>query len=158
MRIILRHLLYSETASTQDTLIHTCISVVAIILYLIDDLKSVADSLADKSDSEDNVEAEAILSRFLAQIEEEFRADDYLRLAQLLDPRVSYRVNSLDEINRLLGRAKTYLPQAGIAVETIPPDFDEDDIWAAAAASRSVPAAVDIDTIWTGKLLVMMER
>ena len=58
-------------------------------MYLIDGLKSVADYLADKSDSEDNAEAEAILSRFLAQIEEEFRADeddDYLRLAQLLDP------------------------------------------------------------------------
>ena len=81
---------------------------VSLILYLIGDLKSVADKLAERSDAENNVEAEAILSRFLAQIEEEFEADendDYLRLAQLLDPRVSYRVKSLDEINRLLDRA-----------------------------------------------------
>jgi hypothetical protein len=42
-----------------------------LILYLIDNLKSVADKLAEKNDAEDNVEAEAILSRFLAQIEEE---------------------------------------------------------------------------------------
>ena len=33
---------------------------ISIILYLVGDLKSIADSLADKSDSEDNVEAEAI--------------------------------------------------------------------------------------------------
>ena len=111
--------------------------------------------MADKSDRDDNVEAEAILSRFLAQIEEEFEVDeddDYLRLAQLLDPRVSYRVNSLEEINRLLDRAKTYLPPLEIADGTIQPEFDEDDIWAASAVVQSVPAAVDIDTMWNNEI------
>ena len=70
-----------------------------------------------------------------------------MRFAQLLDPRVSYRVNSLGEINRLLDRAKTYLPQLEIAVETIQPEFEEDNIWAVSAVGQSVPAAVDIDTI-----------
>jgi len=82
------------------------------------DLKSVFDSLTEKSDRDGNVEVEAILSRFLAQIEEEFEVgedDDYLHLGQLLDPRASYRVNSLDEINRLFDRAITYLPQLEIA-------------------------------------------
>jgi hypothetical protein len=91
----------------------TAAPTVSLILYLIDDLKSVADSLGDKNDRDGNIEAGSILSRFLAQIEEEFIFDvddDYLRLAQLLDPRVSYRVDSIDEINRLLDRAKTYLP------------------------------------------------
>ena len=46
----------------------TAAPTVSLILYLIDDLKSVANSLVDKSDREGNVEAEAILSRFLAQI------------------------------------------------------------------------------------------
>jgi len=45
----------------------------------------------------------------LKQIEAIDEDDDYLKLAQFLDPRVSYLVNSLDEINRLLDRAKTYL-------------------------------------------------
>ena len=102
-------------------------------MYLIADLKSVADSLADKNDRVGNVDAEAILSR--------------LRLVQLLDPRVSYRVNSLNEIKRLLDRAKTYLPQLEIATETIQPGFD-DDIWAASAQIQSVSAAIDIDTMW----------
>ena len=74
-----------------------------MILYLIEDLKSVAENVAERSDAENNVEAEAILGMFLARIEEEFKADendDYLRLAQLLDPGVSYRFKSLDEIKR----------------------------------------------------------
>ena len=78
--------------------------------------------------------------------------DDYLRLAQLLDPRVSYRVNSINEINRLLDRAKSYLPSVEIAAETIQPDVDEDDIWAAAAVVRSVPAAVDMDKVWSNEI------
>ena len=62
----------------------------------------IADFLADKSDNkEGNVKTEAILSRCLAsrclaQIKERFgfdKDDDYLRLAQLLDPSVSYRVS-----------------------------------------------------------------
>jgi len=134
----------------------TAAPTVSLILYLIDDLRSVADSLADKSDREGNVEAEAILSRFLAQIEEEFQfdaEDDYLRLAQLLDPRVSYRVNSLEEINRLLDRAKTYLPRIENTAATIQPDFDEDDIWAATAVVQSVPGPAEIDRIWSDEII-----
>ena len=78
--------------------------------------------------------------------------DDYLRLKRLLDPRVSYRINYLDEINRLLDRAKTYFPQLEIAAETIQPEFDEEDIWAAEAVLQSVSAAVDIDTMWINEI------
>ena len=96
------------------------------LMYLIADLKFVSDSSADKSDRDGNVEAEAILSRILAQIEEQFEvdeADDYLHLVQFLDPKVSYRVISLDEINRLLDRVKTFLPQLEIAAEPIQPEL-----------------------------------
>jgi hypothetical protein len=50
----------------------TAAPTVSLILYLIDDLKSVADSLADEGNEDGNVEAETILSRVLAQIEKEF--------------------------------------------------------------------------------------
>jgi len=42
---------------------------------------------------------------------------------QFLDPKVSYRVISLDEINRLLDRVKTFLPQLEIAAEPIQPEL-----------------------------------
>jgi hypothetical protein len=44
------------------------------------------------------------------------------------------------------------LPPVEIAAETIQPDFDEDDIWAAAAVVRSVPAAVDMDKVWSNEI------
>ena len=128
-----------------------------MISYLNGDLKSVADKLAERSDAEDNDEAESILSRFLAQIEEEFEADendDYLPLAQLLDPIVSYRVKYLEEINTLLDHAKTYFPQQiEITGETSQPVYDEDHIWASATFNRSVPTAdANIDIIWSKEI------
>jgi hypothetical protein len=122
-----------------------------LILYLIDDIKSITDKLAERSDAENNVEAEDILGMFLARTEEEFKADEndyYLRLAQLLDPGVSYRVKSLDEINKLLDRAKTK-----ITGEPSQPVYDEVNIWASDAVNRSVPTAdAGIDIIWSKEI------
>jgi len=96
-----------------------------LISYLIYDLKSVA--VNRKNDAANNVEAEAILSQLLTQIEEKFEAGKnnyYLRLVLLLDLKVFLRVSFIDELNRLLDREEAYLTlQIKLTVETSLPIF-----------------------------------
>ena len=58
---------------------------VSSILHLMDDFHSVADSLADKSNNDANVKAEAILIWFLAQIVEKFEIHEVMTICVLLD-------------------------------------------------------------------------
>jgi hypothetical protein len=70
----------------------------SLILKCADDLISFADRIGDASDEEGNQICEAIASRFKAQMVCEFEKDfenDYLKLLQLFDPRVSYRSGKL---------------------------------------------------------------
>ena len=57
--------------------------------------------------------AEKVLSRILVQLGTEFENDlndDYLKLAQLFDPRVCHRISSAAEMDRLLTLAiQTYI-------------------------------------------------
>ena len=75
--------------------------------------------MANKADLEGNQDAEIILSRILAELRAEFSHDfddDYLKLAQLLDPRVCHRTGSTTEVDRLLALAvKTYIPECNSA-------------------------------------------
>ena len=110
---------------------------ISLMLYMIDDIDRIADNLANKSDQLGHEEAECILSRFLAEQNAEFVDDkdnDYLKLAQLFDPRVSYRsATSKEEVDRLLELAKKYVPEEFDVIEV---DGDESDsnVWGETAA------------------------
>jgi hypothetical protein len=72
-------------------------------------LEAVAELLANQNDSLENTGAEKILSRLAAELQAEFVGDkdsDYLKLAQMLDPCVSYQTESTHEIDRLSELAK----------------------------------------------------
>ena len=92
---------------------------ISLLLYIMNDLVFVCDDLANKADLEGNQDAEIILSRILAELRAEFSHDfddDYLKLAQLLDPRVCHRTGSTTEVDRLLALAvKTYIPECNSA-------------------------------------------
>ena len=49
------------------------------------------------------------------------------------------------------------MPQAEINAEVIQSDFDEEDIWTAAAVVQTVPALVGIDTILRDKIAEFKE-
>ncbi len=70
----------------------------SLILKCADDLISFSNLIGDMCDAEGNEIGESIASRFMAQIETEFANDfdnDFLKLLQLFDPRVSYRTGKL---------------------------------------------------------------
>jgi hypothetical protein len=78
---------------------------ISLVLYMIDDLLAVANSIGDYVDNIGDEVLEGIASRFVAEIEAEFANDinsDYLKLAQLLDPRVAFRTTSRAEAERLI--------------------------------------------------------
>ena len=93
---------------------------VSLLLYIMEDLIAVCDDLANEADNNGHHQAEIILSRMLAEFRAEFQedlADDYLKLAQLFDPRVCHRTLSVAEVDRLLSLAvTTYIPVSEIAV------------------------------------------
>jgi len=82
----------------------------------MNDLIVVCDNLANKADSEGNQDAEITLSRILAELKAEFHDDlddDYLKLAQLFDPRVCHCTESQAEVDRILSHAiNTYIPDS----------------------------------------------
>ena len=114
---------------------------ISLLLYIMSDLVFVCDNLGDKADSEGNQDAEIILSRVLAELRAEFSRDfedDYLKLAQLLDPRVCHRAGSMAEVDRLLALAvNAYAPEP--SSEPSPETFEaRDDVFAESqAADRS---------------------
>ena len=82
---------------------------------MMEDLMKVSDDLAEKADRAGNEAAEKVLSRIQVELSEDFKedlVDDYLRLAQLLDPRVCHRTMPFtgSEIDRLLRLLLKYLP------------------------------------------------
>jgi hypothetical protein len=100
-----------------------------LLLFCGEDLQVYADRVADEADDGGHESVEAIASKFVAQITTEFRGDhasDYLKLAQLLDPRVSHRTKSRDEVKRLLNKLKVYCPET-TAVQNENDDDDEMD-------------------------------
>ena len=63
-----------------------------------------------------------MLAEFRAEFQEDL-ADDYLKLAQLFDPRVCHRTLSVTEVDKLLSLAvTTYIPVSEIAVD----QYEED--------------------------------
>ena len=109
----------------------------SLILYIIKDIKKINEDLANAasaradeegSDAEANADAEIILSRIQVEFDSEFVAEesnDYLRLAQLLDPRVSTAESSA-EVNSLL--AKLVRVYADKPVTTLEVEGDQ-DMW-----------------------------
>ena len=93
---------------------------VSLLIYIMEDLIAVYDDLANEADNNGHHQAEIILSRMLAEFRAEFQedlADDYLKLAQLFDPRVCHRTLSVAEVDRLLSLAvTTYILVSEIAV------------------------------------------
>jgi hypothetical protein len=89
-----------------------------LMLYVIADLRLTADNIGDAADRDGNTVVESLASRWVAEIDAEFKDDlenDYLKLAQLFDPRVSHRVTESEdknvvkaEVNRLLELAKVF--------------------------------------------------
>ena len=82
----------------------------------MEDLIQVCDDLGTKADEADNRGAEQVLSRILAELQDDFKddlVDDYLRLAQLLNTRVCNRTEPYTraEIDRLLRLLLKYLPE-----------------------------------------------
>jgi hypothetical protein len=74
-------------------------------LFAIDDLIAVCDDLANAADEQQFEEAEIVLSRIQAELNADFEhdlQDDYLKLAQLFDPRVCTRTGTVAEVDRLL--------------------------------------------------------
>ena len=66
---------------------------------------AVCDDLANAADEQQFEEAEIILSRIQAELNADFEhdlQDDYLKLAQLFDPRVCTRTGTVAEVDRLL--------------------------------------------------------
>jgi hypothetical protein len=81
---------------------------IGLLLFAIDDLIAVCNDLANAADAENFEEAEIVLSRIQAELNADFDfdlKDDYLKLAQLFDPRVCNRTGSIAEVDRLLRRA-----------------------------------------------------
>jgi hypothetical protein len=79
------------------------------------DLIQISDDLAVKADAAGNIHAEKVLSRIQAELKDDFKddlVDDYLKRAQLLDPRVCNRTRPYTpaEIDRLLQLLLIYLP------------------------------------------------
>lgn len=88
----------------------------SLVLYIMQDLIQVSDDLAMKADAAGNQVAEMVLSRMHAELSEDFKddlVDDYLSLAQLLDPRVCNRTKpfTATEIDRLLNLLMKYIPE-----------------------------------------------
>ena len=101
---------------------------VLLLLYVIDDLIGVCDRLGDEASNAGKEDSEIILSRLLAELKFEFEhdlTDDYLKMAQLFDPRVCHRVGSMIEVDRLQALAfKTFqTPQSRAAI------IDVDDVF-----------------------------
>ena len=97
----------------------------------MEDLMKVSDDLAEKADRAGNETAEKVLSRIQVELSEDFKedlVDDYLRLAQLLDPRVCHRTMPFtgSEIDRLLRLLLKYLPDTdeGEDVSEVEDAFD----------------------------------
>ena len=87
----------------------------SLVLYIMEDLIQISDDLAVKADAAGNIDAEKVLSRIQAELKDDFKddlVDDYLKLAQLLDPRVCNRTRpyTAAEIDRLLQLLLIYLP------------------------------------------------
>jgi hypothetical protein len=87
----------------------------SLVLYIMEDLIQISDDLAVKADAAGNIHAEKVLSRIQAELKDEFKddlVDDYLKIAQLLDPRVCNRTRPYTpaEIDRLLQLLLIYLP------------------------------------------------
>ena len=58
-----------------------------------------------------------MLAEFTAEFQEDLD-DDYLKLAQLFDPRVCHRTSSIAEVDRLLNLAlTTYIPVPEISID-----------------------------------------
>jgi hypothetical protein len=98
---------------------------------MMEDLMKVSDDLAEKADRAGNEAAEKVLSRIQVELSEDFKedlVDDYLRLAQLLDPRVCHRTMPFtgSEIDRLLRLLLKYLPDTdeGEDVSEVEDAFD----------------------------------
>lgn len=101
--------------------IYQCKSIptLSLVLYSIRDLTAVADLIGELSDNAEDQTAEIIASRFVAELKQEFENDldsDYLKLAELLDPRVTegYIVENKREVKRLLKLSRKFakaLPQ-----------------------------------------------
>jgi len=117
-----RWIVYFQTSTTPT---------IGLLLFAIDDLIAVCDDLANAADAEGFEEAEIILSRIQAELSADFDLDlkdDYLKLAQLFDPRVCTRTGSVAEVDRLLRlaceliRLDADVPRAEEDVDNI---FDE---------------------------------
>ena len=101
----------------------------SLVLYIMEDLIQIADDLAAKADAAGNREAEMVLSRVHAELVEDFAEDlndDYLKLAQLLDPRVADRTKPYTafEVDRLLRLSVKYFDDNNTGA-----DDDEDDVF-----------------------------
>jgi hypothetical protein len=89
---------------------------------MIEDLFKIADGVGNSVDAKGDAKLEAIASKFLAELQNEFSDDlnsDYLKLAQLGDPRVTLRTTSMAEAQRLLLLLKTFVRR---------PDIVRDDL------------------------------
>jgi hypothetical protein len=96
-------------------------------LFAIDDLIAVCDDLANAADADGFQEAEIVLSRIQAELKADFELDlrdDYLKLAQLFDPRVCTRTGSITEVDRLL-RLACDLISLDIDVDRVETDVED---------------------------------
>jgi len=96
-------------------------------LFAIDDLIAVCDDLANAADENGSEEAEIVLSRIQAELKADFEhdlRDDYLKLAQLFDPRVCTRTGSIAEVDRLLQLACDLIT-LDIDVDRVEADVDD---------------------------------
>jgi hypothetical protein len=85
---------------------------ISLVIYMIEDLIKIADGVGNSVDAKGDEKLEAIASKFLAELENEFSEDlnsDYLKLAQLGDPRVALRTASREEAERLLRLLKAFV-------------------------------------------------
>ena len=100
---------------------------IGLLLFAIDDLIAVCEDLANAADANGFEEAEIVLSRIQAELNADFELDlrdDYLKLAQLFDPRVCTRTGSITEVDRLL-RLACDLISLDIGVDHVEADVDD---------------------------------
>jgi hypothetical protein len=99
--------------------------VVSLCLLCIDDLIAVSDNIADE-DVRDN--AEQIASKFKVQLLAEYNDDlssNYLKLAQLFDPRVARRTPSMNDVKQLLNHAKIFRTVGNIPKDVVVGGIDD---------------------------------
>ena len=107
---------------------------ISLVLFMLEDLHLVFNSVADRYDEVGNAAAEQIASVFVSQLEEdlgESKDSDTYKIAQLFDPRTYARTGGLAEITRLLLIVKQILLRVDTPVVD-PPVHDPEDMYTAA--------------------------